>query len=217
MTGGAAASAALWLLAGYLVGSVPTSLLVARAARGVDLRAFGSRNLGATNLYRLLGWKAAVPVALVDVSKGALPVLAYGWLGSGPEWWCLALGLTAVLGHVYSPFAGFRGGKGVATATGVFLAVAPLAIALSAVVWVGLVVGTGLVSLGSVLGALAFPAFLRLLYPDQGVAAWVAVALAVFIVFTHRSNVRRLLSGTEPRFGRRQGGGSGPARDKGAF
>jgi len=194
----------LWLPCAYLLGAIPTSYLVARAVRGVDLREFGSRNLGATNLYRLLGWGGAVPVALFDVAKGAVPVLLCLAYGRGPAWWPLAVGCAAVLGHVFSPFVRFRGGKGVATAAGVFLGFVPGALGADAVVWVGLVAGTGYVSVGSIAAAVAFPVLVALLYPSRPAALWVAVVVAAFVIFNHRSNVRRLMAGTEARFGRRR-------------
>jgi glycerol-3-phosphate acyltransferase PlsY len=199
-----------WLLPAYLLGAIPTSYVVARRVAGVDLRERGSKNLGATNLYRLLGWRAALPVALFDVAKGAAPVIVYLVVTAEPGWWALVVGTAAVVGHVFSPFVRFRGGKGVATATGVFLAYTPGAIAAAAVVWLGLVFSLRYVSLGSVIAAVVFPVFVRLLYPGHGVAFWVAVGVAAFIVFTHRSNIRRLLAGTEARFGRRVGGAPAP-------
>ncbi len=192
-----------WLVPAYLLGAIPTSYLVARLAAGVDLRQHGSKNLGATNLFRLLGWRAAVPVAAFDVAKGAAPVLAYLAATREPSWWALVVGSAAVVGHVFSPFVSFRGGKGVATATGVFLAITPGAIGAAAVVWVGLVAFTRYVSVGSMLAAMSFPVFVRLLYPRHAVAFWIAGAVGLFILFTHRSNIRRLLRGTEARFGRR--------------
>ena len=192
-----------WLAPAYLLGSVPTSYLVARLAAGVDLRTVGSKNLGATNLFRLLGLKAAAPVAAFDVAKGAAPVLAYLALTREPSWWALVVGAAAVLGHVFSPFVGFKGGKGVATAAGVFLAYLPAAIGAAAVVWVGLVAATGYVSLGSVAAAVTLPVWARLLYPGRDTAFWVTAAVALFVVFNHRSNIRRLLAGTESRFRRR--------------
>ncbi|MGA2383355.1 MAG: glycerol-3-phosphate 1-O-acyltransferase PlsY [Gemmatimonadales bacterium] len=196
-------AAIVWLPCAYLLGAIPTSYLVARAVRGVDLREFGSRNLGATNLYRLLGWGGAVPVALFDVAKGAGPVLLWIAVGRGPAWWALAVGCAAVLGHVFSPFVRFKGGKGVATAAGVFLACVPGAFAADAIVWVGLVAGTGYVSVGSVSAAVAFPVLVAVLYPGRPETLWAAAAVAAFVIFNHRSNLRRLRAGTEARFGRR--------------
>jgi glycerol-3-phosphate acyltransferase PlsY len=202
----------LWIVGAYLLGSVPTSLLVARAVGGVDLRGFGSGNLGATNLFRALGWKAAVPVALFDVAKGVLPVLLASTRAGGPEWWPLLVGLAAVIGHVFSPFVRFKGGKGVATAAGVFGALAPWSVLLALVVWLLVVRLTGYVSLGSMLASVAMVLSLPLLHagaPGSTLAA--AVAVLVFIVFTHRENIRRLIAGSEARFGRRTNGAASGA------
>ena len=189
-----------WLVPAYLLGAIPTSYVVARLAAGVDLREFGSKNLGATNLFRLLGWKAAIPVGLFDVAKGAAPVLAFLATGGQPRWWALVLGMAAVVGHVYSPFVRFKGGKGIAAAAGAFLAYTPGAIAAVAVVWAALVFSTGYVSLGSICAAVSFPLCVALLYPASG-ALWIAAGAAAFVVFAHRGNIRRLLAGTEARFG----------------
>ncbi len=193
-----------WLPFAYLLGAIPTSYLVARAFAGVDLREYGSKNLGATNLYRLLGWGAAIPVALFDVAKGAGPVLLYGAVGRGPAWWALVVGSAAVIGHVFSPFVRFKGGKGIAAAAGVFLAYVPGAIGADAVVWIALVATTGYVSVGSVSAAIAFPVLVAVLYPGRPEALWAALAVAAFVVFNHRSNLRRLAAGTEARFGHRR-------------
>lgn len=204
MTAAVSLGAVAWLPVAYLLGAIPTSYLVARAVAGVDLREVGSKNLGATNLFRLLGWRAAVPVALFDVAKGAGPVLLFLAFVQEPSWWALMVGSAAVLGHVFSPFVRFKGGKGVATAAGVFLAYLPGAIGAAAVIWISLVAATGYVSLGSLAAAVTFPLFVGVLYPGRSAAFWVAMAVAVFVVFNHRSNVRRLLAGTEARFGARR-------------
>ena len=194
-----------WLLGAYVLGSCPTSFVVAKLVAGVDLRTFGSKNLGATNLYRLMGLGAAVPVALFDVLKGTLPVVLATRYAGGPSWFPVAAGACAVLGHVFSPFVGFRGGKGVATAAGVFLAVVPWCLAVALVVWAVLVKVTGFVSLGSMVAAAAFLAAVPLLYPGRHDALVAAAFTFLFIVFTHRANVGRLLAGTEHRFGRAKG------------
>ncbi len=192
----------LWVAGAYLLGATPTSYLVARTFRGVDLRAFGSRNLGATNLYRLMGWKGAVPVALYDIAKGTVPVLLAAALHPVPAWFPLFIGLCAVLGHVFSPFVRFRGGKGVATAAGVFLALAPLCVVLAVVVWGIVLKLSGYVSLGSMIAAVAFAASAPLFYPGSRATFYAALVTAAFIVFTHRANLRRLVEGTENRFGK---------------
>lgn len=194
---------ALWLLAGYLLGAVPTSYLVARWFGGMDLREHGSKNLGATNLYRTLGWRYAVPAGLFDVAKGTIPVVAFAPPAGNGEWVPLALGVSAVVGHVFSVFVRFRGGKGVATAAGVVLGLAPLPLAVSAIVWILLVWVTGYVSVASMSGAVAFPLAAWLLQPDDRYVVIGGSVLAAFIVFTHRGNIRRLLAGREARFGRR--------------
>jgi glycerol-3-phosphate acyltransferase PlsY len=190
-----------WLLAAYLLGAVPTSYLIARWFGGIDLREHGSKSLGATNLYRTLGWRYAVPTGLFDVAKGTIPVLVFAPRAGAQEWVPITLGVAAVLGHVYSVFVRFRGGKGVATAAGALLGLAPLPLAVSAVVWATLVWASGYVSLGSMSGAVAFPLAVLLLQPGDPYVLVAGVLLATFIVFTHRANIRRLLEGREARFG----------------
>jgi glycerol-3-phosphate acyltransferase PlsY len=195
----------LWLAAAYLLGATPTAYLAGRLARGIDLREHGSRNLGATNVYRVLGWRWAIPVALVDITKGAIPVALFArWAGMG-LWGAVALGIAAVLGHVFSPYMRFKGGKGVATALGMFLALAPLAVAIALPVWGGTLWLTGYVSLSSVIAAASFPVWVRLTQPAALPAFWASVGLAALIVFSHRANLRRLVAGTENRFRTRKG------------
>lgn len=198
----------LAVAAGYLIGAVPTSYLAGRLAKGIDLREHGSKNLGATNVYRLLGWGWAIPVALIDVLKGVVPVALIAPLAAGPVWLPVVCGVAAVLGHVFSPYVRFKGGKGVATAAGMFLALAPLAVLCAFPVWALVVWLSGYVSLGSVVTAALFPVWVRLTRPDMPYAFYAAVALAVLILVSHRANLRRLVAGTENRFGRRAGAGS---------
>ena len=194
---------ALWLVASYLLGAIPTSYLVGRIVKGVDLRRVGSRSLGATNLYRSLGWKYAVPVALFDVAKGAIPVVGFGPRAGGGDWIPLALGGAAVLGHVFSVFVGFKGGKGVATAAGVVLAIAPWGTLVAAVTWLLVVWISGYVSLGSILAAAVLPVAAYALHPERRHLWWLFVGLAGFVIVMHRANIGRLRAGTESRFGRR--------------
>ena len=190
----------LWLAGSYLLGAVPASYLVARWFGGIDLREHGSRNLGATNLYRTLGWRFAVPAGAFDIAKGAIPVAVFAPRAGDAAWVPILLGLGAVVGHVFSVFVRFRGGKGVATAAGAVLALAPVPLALSAAVWLGVVWLTGYVSLGSLIGAVTFPVAVALLEPQDHYTLAAGVGLAGLIVFTHRSTIRRLLAGQEARF-----------------
>jgi glycerol-3-phosphate acyltransferase PlsY len=193
-----------WLLASYLLGAIPTSYITARLFRHIDLREHGSRNLGATNLYRVLGWRYALPVGLLDMAKGLIPVLLFAPRASQSQLFGLICGMMAVLGHVYSVFVRFRGGKGVATAAGVMLALTPAALGASFAVWFIVVGLTGYVSLGSILSAAVFPLAVWVLDPpEQAAIFWLDIAVAAAIIWLHRGNIRRLLKGTENRFGRR--------------
>jgi glycerol-3-phosphate acyltransferase PlsY len=196
---------ALWVVASYLLGATPTAYLAGRLARGIDLREHGSKNLGATNVYRVLGWRWAIPVALIDIAKGAIPVALFGRWAAGGPWLAVGLGIAAVLGHVFSPFMRFKGGKGVATALGVFLALAPVAVLIAVPVWGGSLWLTGYVSLASLVAAASFPVWVKLTAPGAVSAFWASIALAVLIVYSHRANVQRLLAGTENRFHTRRG------------
>ena len=201
---------AIWLGASYLAGAIPTSYLVGRAFRGIDLRDHGSRNLGATNLYRVMGWKFALPVGLFDVAKGVVPVAVFGPMASPSRYFALACGLIAVVGHVFSVFVRFKGGKGVATAAGVVLALSPAAIGAALLLWAAVVFGTGYVSLGSITAAAALPLLVYLLEPGSRDLIWVDALLAGAIIWFHRANIRRLIAGTENRFGRRRRSASPP-------
>ncbi len=193
-----------WLLGSYLIGAIPPSYLAGRVFRGIDLRQHGSKNLGATNLYRVLGWRFAIPVALFDIAKGAIPVLVLAPQVSPSQLFALTCGIAAVLGHVFSVFVRFRGGKGVATTAGVMLGLTPAAIGVAAAVWLALVYLTGYVSVGSIVAAAVFPVAVVLLeHPDRPEILWLDVAVAAGIIWLHRANIRRLLNGTENRFGHR--------------
>jgi acyl phosphate:glycerol-3-phosphate acyltransferase len=196
--------AILWLSASYLVGAFPTSYLVSRTFAGIDLRQHGSGNLGATNLYRVLGWKYAIPVALVDIAKGLIPVLLFAPQASSSELFALGCGVAAILGHVFSVFVRFKGGKGVATAAGVMLGLTPVALLIAAAVW-GLVLRlTGYVSLGSIAAAIVLPFAVYLVdRPARLELVWVAALIALGVILLHRKNIQRLFKGTEGRFGRR--------------
>jgi acyl phosphate:glycerol-3-phosphate acyltransferase len=196
--------AALWLLASYFLGAIPTSHLVSRLFAKIDLREHGSGNLGATNLYRVLGWRYAIPVALFDIAKGAIPVLVFARQVSDSELFALACGVAAIVGHVFSVFVRFQGGKGVATAAGVMLGLTPLALAVCAAVWGLLVLFTGYVSLGSIAAAATLPLAVYLLErPRTPELLWIDAVVAAGVILLHRRNIQRLFRGTESRFGRR--------------
>jgi len=200
---GPALNAILAILASYLLGATPTSYIAGKVGRGIDLREHGSKNLGATNVYRILGWKYAIPVALFDIVKGAVPVLVF----SHPAWLAVAVGAAAVLGHMFSPYVSFKGGKGVATAAGMFLALAPLAVLIAMGVWAVCLWLTGYVSLSSIVAVASVPLWVALLQPNDTSVFWAGVGLVVLIVFAHRRNIARLLNGTENRFRTRPSGG----------
>ena len=198
---------------GYLCGALPWGLWLGRWVRGVDVRTLGSRNLGATNVYRTLGPALGVATLLLDIGKGALatallPDQAFArHFPGGREWCMVAVAVAAVSGHVWTCFAGFRGGKGVATTVGVLLAMAPASFAVFVAVFVATVALTRYVSLGSVLGAVAFAVALGLA-AGGGVRSptfMVGVLLAVLVIVRHRENLVRLLRGTERRFSLRGG------------
>ena len=205
--------AALALLASYLLGAIPTSHLVSRLFAKIDLRDHGSGNLGATNLYRVLGWRYAIPVALFDIAKGVIPVLVFAPRVTDSELFAVACGVAAILGHVFSVFVGFKGGKGVATAAGVMLGLTPLALAVAAAVWAVLVLLTGYVSLGSIAAAAVLPLAVYLLErPTTAELLWIDVAVAAGVIFLHRRNIQRLIKGTESRFGRHARAATTPPR-----
>jgi glycerol-3-phosphate acyltransferase PlsY len=201
-------SVAVTAALGYLCGSLPFGLWIGWLTRRVDVRTLGSGNLGATNVYRSLGPAAGIVTLILDMAKGALPALLLprSALGAafpgGAEWCAIVAGVSAVLGHAWTFLADFRGGKGVATAGGVMLALAPLATLACLVIFVGVVSITRFISLGSVVTAASFPAVVALLSP-RGIHQPVfvlSVVLALLIVIRHRANLGRLARGEERRF-----------------
>ncbi|HXP90854.1 MAG TPA: glycerol-3-phosphate 1-O-acyltransferase PlsY [Fibrobacteria bacterium] len=219
----------------YLLGSIPSAVWVSRIFSGLDIREHGSRNAGLTNVYRVLGWKPALPVALVDFAKGLGAVLLGAWWsrfewGSTNETFALGCGLAAIVGHTFTVFAGFRGGKGVLTAMGVFVGIAPVPALVAFAVWLVVLRRSGFVSLASILAALALGLLNTSLVVIHllgyaaatsvaGALSWSSVglelvrhgdtnlfllswAVAIFVVWKHRPNIRRLRAGTEYRFGR---------------
>ena len=186
------------LLAGaYLLGSVPTGLLLARAM-GVNIRETGSGNIGATNVYRTMGRKIGILTLIGDALKGVIPVLVAKWLGL-PDAWVAAIGLAAFLGHVYTVFLGFKGGKGVATALGVFLATSPLSVLIALVIFALILYKWRYVSLASITAAAFIPLIISLIDGKRDLIL-MSVAIAGIVIFRHRENISRLRAGTENRF-----------------
>jgi acyl phosphate:glycerol-3-phosphate acyltransferase len=195
----------LLVAAGYLIGSIPWGYVVSRLLRGVDIRTVGSGNLGAANVWRALGFKAGLAVALLDVGKGLTAALLGLWLGN--ELTGLLAGIAAMVGHWRPLFMGLaRGGKMVATTGGVALALAPLACLAAGAVWVATFLATRYTSVASLLSAASLPLFALIFGSSVPVVVFAAGA-AIAILLLHRGNIGRLLSGTENRFdlGRRAG------------
>lgn len=189
-----------WAVLAYLTGSFPTAWLVGRAF-GVDLRREGSGNLGGTNAYRVLGPAGGIPVILVDILKGYVPAAYFpAWDGAASAQLALVYGLLAIIGHVWPVWLRFRGGKGVATGAGVLIALAPFAALIATLVWIGLVALTRTVSIASLGAATVVP--LTAALTDEPLSTTVfCTAVAGFVWWTHRSNLRRLARGEELRFG----------------
>jgi len=185
------------VVAAYLLGSIPFALILVRVTTGLDVRRKGSGNVGATNAARMAGWGVGVLVAVLDVGKGAAPVLVMTAINPSGRW-VGATAVAAVVGHCFPVWLGFRGGKGVATGVGAFLAIAPAAVAGALVVWVIVLVLRRVVSLASMTASAAFPILLFFLRRQDPYTMGAAVAVAVVIVIRHHSNIRRLLAGTEP-------------------
>lgn len=200
----------LWMacIVAYLLGAIPFALLVGRLFYKTDLRKEGSGNLGATNVFRVLGWKAGLAVAVLDVAKGSLAVAVATLLhpmemGAGVHDWVLIVAaLAAVLGHSYSPYIRFRGGKGVATAAGALLVITPLAWPILFGFFVLVIYISRMVSLGSILTAAVFPILTMLLYGDRAALVTMSFIAAALVIWRHRSNIVRIWRGEETKLGR---------------
>lgn len=207
----AALGPAIALPAAFLMGSLPTAFVMGKM-KGIDIRQFGSGNIGATNAFRVLGKTAGIACLLIDAFKGWLPAFLFGGRGpigdiTSPDFlsrstWMLIVGFAAIAGHSFSPWVGWRGGKGVATSLGVFLAVSPLPMLICLILGLTIIAVTGYVSLASILGSLLLPILMIALPPESG-RPWpvivLASALGLFVIWRHRANIGRLLNGTENR------------------
>jgi acyl phosphate:glycerol-3-phosphate acyltransferase len=198
------------ILSSYLLGSIPFGYLAGKIA-GVDVREHGSRNIGATNVLRTLGWEYGYPVFLADALKGFSAVRLALWLGDSSPGLTYKLGvmaaICAVLGHNFPPWLGFRGGKGVATSAGAYLGLVPAAALVAVAVWILTFICFRFVSVASVTAAMAVPLGVCFFIPanaeGRGLLLFFSAALALLVIARHRANIRRLLEGTEPRFQRK--------------
>ncbi|HPI18909.1 MAG TPA: glycerol-3-phosphate 1-O-acyltransferase PlsY [Candidatus Kapabacteria bacterium] len=213
----------LVILLSYLAGSIPTAVIISKKFFGFDIREKGSGNMGSTNAFRLLGWKWGVTVQIVDILKGVFAVVVIAnLLGDGISFLSIDFfhdktivrfiaGMAAVCGHIWSMFVGFKGGKGINTTMGMLISIAPVDISIAIGIFLIAVLFSGYVSLGSIAGAIAFPSSLFLRYnifgvdiPSYSIIIYFALAIAILILYTHRTNISRLLKGTENRFAKLQ-------------
>jgi len=201
------------IIVSYLLGSIPAAYIAGKS-RGIDLRKHGSGNLGATNVMRVLGTKIGLAVFLFDMAKGGVPVYFFPkWLAAGgaltidPVIFGIICGVAAILGHVRPIYLKFgKGGKGVATAAGVFLALAPLQTLLALLVFATVLFASGYVSLGSLTSATALPILLAATVGIHSPLFAISIAVALFVFWTHRANIARLRAGEEHRFGKKARG-----------
>jgi glycerol-3-phosphate acyltransferase PlsY len=185
-------------LIGYVLGAIPFGVYISRAF-GIDILKVGSGNIGATNVYRVMGAKAALPVLILDIAKGLVPSLLALYVFNLPSDGALLAGIAAVLGHCLSPFLGFKGGKGIATTLGAALGVVPF-VALSALgVFLLLFAITRYVSLSSML-AMASTLIWGFVFGATTFQFGIYIALTLFVIIRHKSNIQRLLKGEEPKF-----------------
>jgi len=203
----------LVIIGSYLLGAIPFSYLAGRVFEGIDLREHGSGNLGASNTFRILGAQAGGVVLVLDVAKGFFPVFVAGKLaasaGAPVYLYTLPAAVAAVMGHMFSVYLRFGGGKGVATSGGAYLALSPIAVVCAFAVWLMVFAAKRIVSLASLGAAVALPIAVYLvdrfdLWPSHWSYTAVTVVVSLVVIFKHRSNIRRLMSGSEPALARRK-------------
>jgi acyl phosphate:glycerol-3-phosphate acyltransferase len=195
------------VLFGYLLGSIPVGLVLARLFSKVDPRKTGSQNIGATNVFRTAGKKLGVLTLIGDAMKGAIPVwIAAQWVPDHSQWgmsrdlWIAIVGLSPFLGHIFPIFLGFRGGKGVATALGVYLAISPIAVLLECLLFAGIVWRWRFISLASLSCAITIPILIAYFRSASQAYFILSVVIAALILYRHQSNISRLLQGTENKW-----------------
>ena len=193
----------LSLLGGYFLGSVPFGLIAGKL-RGIDIREHGSRNIGATNVWRVCGWKFGLPVFVLDAAKGIIAVRLGHWaaaqFGGAADWCMVAGGMACILGHSFSIWLRFSGGKGVATSLGAIIGLLPIVSAIIFGLWAILFALTRYVSLASIIAAAAFPVTAFFFHVSPPILGF-AVVSAILVIARHKGNIQRLLAGTERRFG----------------
>ena len=193
-------------LFGYLLGSVPTGLLLTKLYSKVDPRKTGSKNIGATNIFRTAGKTLGILTLMGDMLKGIIPIwIAIKWgmanhWGLPVDWWIALAGLTPFLGHVFPIFLGFKGGKGVATALGVYLVLSPIAVLIELFLFLGVVWKWRYISLGSIFCATTIPILVAYFRSDSQAYFVLSVIIAALILYRHQSNIVRLLQGTENKW-----------------
>lgn len=191
---------------GYLLGSIPTGLILTRLFSKVDPREEGSKNIGATNIFRTAGKTLGILTLIGDVLKGVIPIMIAMYWGLADQWglshhsWIALAGLSPFLGHVFSIFLGFKGGKGVATALGIYLVMSPIAVLIEFLLFAGLVWKWRFVALGSISCAITIPILIAFLKSDSQAYFILSVIIAALILYRHQSNIARLLQGTENKW-----------------
>ena len=186
-------------LFGYLLGSIPTGLILAKLFSKVDPRKLGSKNIGATNIFRTAGKALGIFTLIGDLLKGAIPVwIAIHWGES--DLWIAASGLTPFLGHVFPIFLGFKGGKGVATALGAYLVISPIAVLIEFIIFAGIIWKWRFISLGSITCATTIPILIAFFRSDSQFYFVLSVIIAALVLYRHQSNISRLLQGTENKW-----------------
>lgn len=197
----------------YLLGSIPFSFLVVKAVAGADIRQHGSRNVGATNVARSFGKWPGIIALILDGAKGWAAVALARWLVAWPDWsapvrsasfWVTLAAVIAVLGHMFPVWLKFHGGKGVATATGAFLAIDPKALGAGLIVFLIVLIATRIVSLASILSAASIPVFFRFLTHAPFWTVVLSIVISIAIIVKHHSNIARLAQGTERKMGERK-------------
>lgn len=212
----------LILVGSYLIGSIPWGIIISKRFFGFDIRTKGSGNMGSTNVFRILGTKWGISVQVLDILKGVVPVLLAGWLGQGINFpnatgfqditiIKFIAGVFAILGHIFTIFGGFKGGKGINTALGVFIAISPIDLGIAVAVFLISLIMSGYVSLGSILAGLTVPVSLFLRYnlfnvdiPGYHFLIYATLFISIMVIYTHRTNIKRLIKRQENHFAKFQ-------------